>query len=519
MTPPTPPPVSSRGRWQRRAVLAAATLMVVGLALALGHWPDLAHSLWWYPESNAYQLWVLTLLALIGAGHTRWTRSGSGRLVVRVLWGAALAMMVAGVGMLAAHVVVEHTAGDLYSNYLEGARRLIRGEPIYDMVGLDQSVNASPVILALLGPIAHLDDHQATTGLIAVNALALLAYLAWGSLLVRRLKGSFGLPDFGVLLAVVVCFFSFQRSWRLGQLDTVLLALICGTLAHVARPELRGSSSSGVLAGLAAAFKLVPGVLAGPFLLRALHLKGAPCPRQVRLARRWLLTFAITGSLTLGVTTAVMGPKPVLNFIKNIAGISQSSTSGNNYALVARIATWDDYLGRQSHAVLEPAFLVAGRVIAVGSLALLLGLTWRLRRSPPTLLCALWLVFVPLISPVCWDIYLLWCFVLPWVVVWALISNPAWRDRSRLGAALLRVALAGSYLMAGTSGNNTYTDLHSHISVNLFLPHWLEELPLLGHLLLVVVLVAVASHSPPPGPAAGPGDAAELRRSPGSIAE
>jgi len=57
----------------------------------------------------------------------------------------------------------------------------------------------------------------------------------------------------------------------------------------------------------------------------------------------------------------------------------------------------------------------------------------------------------------------------------------------------LGAVLVGSYLLAGTAGNTTYRDIKTGMTVQLKMPAWLDELPLLGHIMILGALLVVAA--------------------------
>jgi hypothetical protein len=480
----------------RQVLLALlAGLGLTAAALLLSRWPALAGTSWWYPETDAYQLWVASLVGLTVASHRLWDRGPTARRVLGGLWLLVAVMVLAGLVLLIDHIVRNRTPGDLLQNLLLGSRRMAAGAPVYDLRGLVQSVNASPLALLLVRPLAALTDPQAIVSCTALSLLGLGLYLAAGWTLVRRIKGRLTLFDAGVVLAAATTFGALQRSWRLGQLDTLLLALLTWGLALMPPPggRARGWISASAVA-LAAGLKVLPGLAAAPLLLQS--LPGWRRRRQPSMeARGWSLRFVGAALVAALATLALAGPGTVVDFFRNVPGISESSTSGNNYALVARLATFNDRDTRLKHRPLPPPYPWLGRGIGATALVLMLWLSLRLRRARSTLLCAMWLCSVPLVSPVCWDIYMIWCGLLPWLVLWAHLSgSPALRG-GRPGAALLGVATAASYYLLGAAGNTTYHDLQRGITIHLPLPYIMDELPVLGHLLLLTCLALLAWRS------------------------
>ena len=472
--------------------LGAAVLVLLAAPIFAVATP-LEDSLWWYPETDAYQLWVLLVAGLAVVTQQRW-RGGKRveRWLLRGLWLGAVAVAYAGLLELVSFTVDHMQCGDLLQNYLEGARRVARGAAVYDLAGLTQGVNASPVAIALFSPLTGLADQQAIAHYLVLNLAALALFVAGAGLLIRRIKGSLTLPDAALAFVGAFTFNTLQRSWRLGQLDTILLAALTLGLALLPhRGRHRGGAASAPLLALAAGLKMLPVLAAGPMILaglRALLKRDGPH----RGAPRWVVIFGLTLCLLGGLAAARVGTAATLDFVRNIHHITRSTTSGNNYALVTRVATFNNRQVRLEHTTLSPAYSAAGGAVAVGTTLFLLLFTWRMRRAGPTLLASVWLAATPLISPVCWDIYLLWCSFLPWLVLWAhLTGTEILAGVSRAARMLLWTALPTSYLLAGTFGNTSFTDLKKGVTVHLDLPLWMDELPLAGHLMLAAALLAV----------------------------
>lgn len=450
--------------WPRALLWAAA----VPLWLA---WPALQRSVWWYPESGAYQLWVLALVVLI----LSWRRFGPrGEL----LWAMSVAgsLSTAGLWALARHAVVDRTAGDLLFGTLRGARRLRRGQPVYDLRGLDQSVNASPLAIVAALPLAGLGDREAIALFLAGAAIMLLLFVlvAKDAARPRDSAESFG----WAVIALCLCttYFSFQRSWRLGQLDTALLALLTLSLSWIRAGRRWRRDGSAIAFGLAAGLKLAPVLAALPLALRA----WAPGADAVR---RWLLVALITFAMLAAISGSVVGWHEVARFGRNLTLIGRGSTSGNNYALRARIATWADKDARSGHHPLPGGG--ARWITPLLGLAWI-GWTWRFRRASAEMQMALWLAGLPFLSPISWDVYFVWCGILPWWLLWVrhFRRGPDVSPQSRL----IWVLASGGYVVGGTMGNTVVTDFHSGMRRHLKLPAFFDEMPLVGHALTTAAL-------------------------------
>jgi hypothetical protein len=473
-------------------------LVVVGvgvLAAALAAWPGLQATHWWYPETDAYWLWVGLVVALTAASF----RTTPGR-ALGIAWGGASALCLSGLATLLRDLWRVPSGGDLLQGALLGARRRLRGEVVYDLRGFDQSVNATPLYLVAVLPLAPLADRVAVITYAALTAAALLAHALWGS---RRLAASLGLRPrlwhAALALVSLTTYGAFQRSWRLGQLDT-LLVLLLGLTAAMADPDRRhgeGGSDhspswwgSATAAGLAAALKVLPALALLPAAVRALR---GPQQRQ---HRRWLVVAVTVGLGATALALVALGPVEGVRFMRNLPRLSQGTASGNNYSWANRISTYGDRQlrsGRGGHRPLPASGLWLSRALALaGLLALLLALA-RFARARWALAAALALACLPLISPGCWDIYLLWGGALPALIGWMALLARRQAHGARPADSLLAVALGGGYLLAGTMGNTVHRDYDSGRTEQLDLPVWLDELPTIGHLLLLSVLALITA--------------------------
>ncbi|MBW2731750.1 MAG: DUF2029 domain-containing protein [Deltaproteobacteria bacterium] len=463
--------------WPQLLVWAAA----VPLWLS---WPALQRSVWWYPEGGAYHVWLLGVVALV----LLWRRLGARK---ELLWAASLAgsLSTAGLWALAKHAVVDRTAGDLLFGTLRGARRLRAGQPIYDLRGLQQSVNASPLAILAVLPLAGLSDRQAIAVFVGAAALALLLFV-WAAKDIPHSKGASETFVWGVIaLCACTTFFSFQRSWRLGQLDTTLLALLTVSLGWFHMEKRWRRDGSAVAFALAVGLKLAPAVAVVPLVLRAWE-SGAG------RTRRWLLIALCTVAALGTISGVFVGWGEVGRFARNLTLVNEGTTSGNNYALRARIATWGDREARSKHAPLPGSMSWLAPLFGL----LWAGWTWRARRSDPVLLMAFWLAGLPFFSPISWDIYFVWCGLLPWWLVWT-------RTFERGGAKvspqsrLIWVLASGGYLLGGTMGNTVFTDFHSRVQWNTPLPQFFDEMPLVGHILTTLALAWSLQREPAQVPA------------------
>lgn len=456
------------------AAIIAAVLLTAGLLAA---WPALQHTVWWYPETDAYFLWVGAFFVLVTlsfrAEPGRWLGLG---------WGLMTALCLSGLVTLGRDLWRIPSGGDLLQGALLGARRRLQGKPIYDLRGFDQSVNAAPFFIAMVLPLAGLPDPLAVAVFSALSALALAVFVIFAA---RRLMVESGLTPrlwhLGLALTALTTYAAFQRSWRLGQIDTMLVLLLALALTpRTGRWQLTASAL-----GTAMALKILPFLALLPVITRSVR------HTDRRLHRRLLgLSVTVAVGLTL-VGVLVLGPKEVPRFVRNLPLLAQGTTSGNNYALANRIATFGDRRIRSRHHPMPPAARHLNQGLAVFVLATLLLLSSRLRGAQTSVLMALSLAALPLVSPNCWDVYLLWGGALPALIGWlALLA----RRRRRVDGldTLHAIALGGGYLLAGTMGNTMHRDYHSGMKVQLDLPAWMDDLPTFGHLLLLASLFALA---------------------------
>ncbi len=480
------------------AVALTVIALVVVVAALLALWPALQATHWWYPETEAYWLWV-GLVSVLAALSFR-AEPGRG---LGLAWGGASALCLSGLATLMRDLWRIPSGGDLLQGALLGARRRLRGEPVYDLRGFDQSVNATPLYVLAVLPLAPLPDRAAVIVYAGITAAALAAFsLGSTRWLARALGGSPRLWHAALALAALTTYGASQRSWRLGQLDT-LLVLLLAVGAALDADEAAGAAGDGgeaasgrrrrlvsaAAVGLATALKILPGLALLPAAVRALRgdERGA--------YRRWLAVacaVALGGSL---VAVIALGPREGLRFVRNLPKLSRGTASGNNYSLAARISTYGDRAlrsGRGGHRPLPRSGVWLSRGLALGTLCALLFALARLRRARLAVLVALSLACLPLMSPGCWDIYLLWGGALPALIGWLALLSRRRAQGPSPADTLSAVALGGGYLLAGTMGNTVHRDYDSGVTQQLDLPVWLDELPTVGHLLLLATLAVIA---------------------------
>ncbi len=486
-------------RWFARVVGGAALAGALIACVA-----PLREARWWYPGHGYTQPWALAWCALYVVGErARAARPGLSR-ALDVVWFAATAWALSGFAELVAYVLTHVTTGDLFYGVFLGAQRLRAGAAVYDMAGLAESVNASPFAITLLAPFGRMSRMEFLPWWLAAQVALLGAYLFYGWRWVvdaRAARGErAGMADLGLLVATTLTFNSLQRSVRLGQLDLLMMATLAAGSYHLSRalsgrgPAARHGAIGGALVAVAVAVKILPAVMLGPPLVfAALHLARTRDGAFARSLAPAAVAFALTLGSAAALSVAVVSPREAARFVDNAALLSRGSSLGVNYAVVGRFAKYRDPSLRFRHRPLEDRDLALLAPLRAVTLALWAALAWRLSRRAAPLLFALGLASIPLVAPACWDVYYLWCGLLPWWVVSR--SSREGRPRALLrGAspalvALLRAALvAGAYALMGLTSAGVVRELGSHAADTLDVPLWFDEARLAGLALLLALL-------------------------------
>lgn len=277
--------------------------------------------------------------------------------------------------------------------YLAGARAVLRGEDPVEVVSPERGWRYyyPPTLATLLVPMATWPLQVAAAAWFAASAAA----LAGGALAARRAlerEAPWDRRDAaGLLLAALPAGSALLR----GQLGPLLLGLAGGALLALAR---RREARAGALVGLAAAIKLVPGLLLAGLLL----------------GRRWR---AAAAALVVAAAATLLLPAPFLG----LEGAARS-TAHSLEILVVRTAEDPDHL-RPGEVDLDPHIdrnqslssqvvrrTVAGpaRTLLLGALGLVVlgaALAPALRRADPAgpESLALWLAAPLLLAPVAWH--------------------------------------------------------------------------------------------------------------------
>jgi hypothetical protein len=487
-----------------RASVALASLAAVALGAALSALPALRDARVWYPDHGYAAPWVVLCGALYAATPALRRRGAAG--ATAALWVALMAVGVAGFIDVLGYTLARQCTGDLFLGVFRGAQRVRAGVAVYDLAGLQQSVNATPFAIALLTPFGHLRGAEILPGWLALQAGWLAAGVASAWALADRARGRrAGVPELGLLLAVTVGFNALQRSVRLGQLDLLMFALLGLGVAQLARGvegRPRAAALGGALVGLAAAVKILPVLALGPPALAALGwLRRARDPRLGRAIAAALLGFALTAGAATAVGVAVVSPREAGRFVQNLAVIQRGSSLGVNHALVGRFAKYRDRSLRLRHAPLEARdlrWLLPARAV---TLALWVAVARRASRRALPCLAALGLASTPLVSAACWDIYFVWVALLPWCV--ALVSPAGARPVAALARvsptlqrALRGVLMAGSLALLGLAGSSVSRDLGTRAVRDLDVPLWFDEARLLGLALLLAHLAWRVAETP-----------------------
>ena len=113
-----------------------------------------------------------------------------------------------------------------------------------------------------------------------------------------------------LLLVGATTFSAMQHSWRLGQVDTLLLMLLTIALAKLPGPDSPSFKLSAVLTALATSLKVLPGLLAAPILLRAAGQRRRDMKFRAGLTvdQRWAVVFVGTLLLLAALSVSLTSP-------------------------------------------------------------------------------------------------------------------------------------------------------------------------------------------------------------------
>jgi len=316
----------------------------------------------------------------------------------------------------------------IYANQHEAALRYLGVQP--DNRRSHVVVNAHPptsVLLAL--PLARLRFADA---FLAWNLVSLVALAASLWIVLRQLEIPFSACSFTALLALLLLCYPLWEQSRLGQLTLILLVLVTGTWAAERSGRLR---LAGLLLATATMVKLFPGFL---FLYYALR-------------GRWKVVAAgfLTIAALLCLTAIILGIGACRTyFVSVLPSIQWFRVGWNNDSLWGFWSRLFDPAPEheRDRSLTEPLFyspVLANALSLISSLAVL-GIVARAVRWDATgrwsdLTFALAMTAMLLVSPVCWEHYLLLLLV-PLAVVW--LELPA----SLLARTLFVVIIAAFWL-------------------------------------------------------------------------
>ena len=357
------------------------------------------------------------------------------------------------------------TLPDFFQEYA-AARNWLDGRRIYEDhhdaaprvvgVSLDDRralvfVNAHPptsVVVAI--PFAKLAfaDAFLTWNLVSLGALAASLWIVQ-----RQLRIPISPWSAGPVVALVMLCFPLWEQCRLGQLKLILMLLVTGTWAaeRSGRPWL-----AGILLGAAAAIKLFPA-----FLLVYYALRG-----------RWRVVSA--GILTVGaltaLTAAVLGLDAYRDyFVKVLPAIQWFRVGWNNDSIWGFWSRLFDPAPEhlRDRSLTEPLYYsptLATSLSLASCLALIGVLAWVVRGEATSrqddLTFSLAATAMLLVSPICWEHYLLLLLV-PLAVVW--VELPPTRFARALFLVILLAFWLGYPLMwtAFDLNGRTAKPLHS----------------------------------------------------------
>jgi hypothetical protein len=489
-----------------REILVALSMIICGLALSF--YPKLNDSLWWYPDSGYMEPWIVWCGLLTAADAWLRSRFRKAKTPLKVAWVATIVFACAGYFNLVRYIMGHLTTGDLFMNHFFGAQRAAYGLPVYDLSGLQQSVNASPFVIAMLQPFGHLGNSIFLPYWLAMSGAAFLVYLFYGwSLLVlfmRRNGRRPGLVELGVLVLTTIFFDSFQRSSRLGQLDVWIMALVLAGIAHLCLSGLEGrfcrwhARMAGLFFALAVGVKIIPAYVAAPIFFWLLF-------NRKTAAKTLKLDIFVGGLAGVAIVAAVallgIGFHETGRFFQNAMEMSLGSGAGVNYALVGRFEKYFHPELRFEHVSLSQSTLIWLWPLRLASLASIALLARRTSFEKLPVLIAFSLASIPLVSQLCWDIYYNWAANTPWFIAFsAFTASGGQGDQSRDSA--LKRYLFGAYLFAvfwflGLAGTGVYRDVVTKQVTVLDVPMWFDEAKLLGLFLLLAALLFLLENKLP----------------------
>jgi alpha-1,2-mannosyltransferase len=363
-------------------------------------------------------------------------------------WGTWLSAL-AGIVFVTANAVNALNKGGDFAAFLDSGRRLLAGLPLYQDSGVAFGIVGPPFQSVVFAPFALLAGASVPASRLLWYALNLCAFAvgirlwegavsgrapcengesrrgfgAWSDLATRR----------PVRLSVLAIIFALQSNFEQQNVNAVLLCLI-GASAWASHHG--HERQAGLWAGVAAAFKVFPGLLLVQFAAQ----------------RRWrALASGVLVSLGL---TALPLARYGSSWVDQILGWWRVSGSGgwpirgHNQSLFAMAGRWCDPDGMQSAAGLSvrespETYLVYGLAVSV-----VIGIVgWAVARGRPAAdvtgeHAALTTGAAVLVSPIAWDHY--WVLFYPLFRLGFGTGGPSARRRTRTATAMVAALLTSA---------------------------------------------------------------------------
>ncbi|MBB5867941.1 alpha-1,2-mannosyltransferase [Allocatelliglobosispora scoriae] len=363
-------------------------------------------------------------------------RTGSPSTAVRAVRLAALATVI---GVVLA-VIPGHRGWFDVGVYHGAVTWWVHGGDLYEYLrpGTEYGFTYPPFAALCLSPLALLRWHPAVVASIIANAVAGALLVRWLFVPVLRRAGRPAWEAFGLGACLLAVFEPARDTVSFGQVNLVLLALVCADLRLLTS---RYARYAGICIGLAAAIKLTPALFI-VYLLVARQRRAGLVAAAVSLAATGLAALVAPAATHTFFTEALWQTSRV----GNLAYVSNQSLQG----VVARLHLPGHDRLVWLAAVLAVLVVWAARVrraAAIGDQRAGFALTG---------------LAACLISPITWVHHLVWC--LPALMLFVERTRTPWTRRS--AAAVVGYALMCSsvvWLFAnnyagfiGFVGSNTY---------------------------------------------------------------
>ena len=320
--------------------------------------------------------------------------------------------------------------------FIEGGRRLLHAEPLYDGSSAAAGFIGPPFQAVFFAPFAALGPLVAKllwhlTGIACLIAGMLFITRSWS--LARRDLGLPAAPAFPAAFApLLAVLLPLQTNFEHQNMNPLLLALMVGATWLVARGS---DAAAGVVLGVAIALKAFPALLVIVLVCRA---RGRAVAAAVGVA----LVLTLLPLPLYGIDGYVQ----LLRAFRRLAS-SGFPARGNNQSL---FAAFDRLMGPADDDFIHQAegpVLIAYCLVAALLLLALTIVSLRMRRpSIATITIQLYaaIAVAVLLSPIAWDHY--WVLMLPALVVLHDSRNPR-----LLGAAGPVVFWSAAVLITGLS--------------------------------------------------------------------